>query len=388
MKAAWMRHIRIVLIFCALPLLLYCSQHRPEAHNGGQDTGGGSALASSKDQVNSALDEALRLISEPDRQKNIIVQFWLEKGRSSDKLFIAHPVSIFPKLTTGYSQGLDAVKSSELFESPELMALTRNSLRRLTSGDCLNSKDQPHKDASVSAHNLGADVCFSIGNLQRVSPANLLREMLSLALHEATHMGGAEEPEAVAWQQEFYDYFGVRFGDVTSDNVSDPTLRFFTESRSIIAEAQAAALKNPNDRGISARMGALAERLANLPYILDPLAIELKLHAQNAALTNNYSNSVIAFIEKLKKDFSMKFSLVAKTYPDTPPPPESPMSEKIAGASQMLDIVSSNFLALTSDKIHSTCILPVGNIELGASIIDEPGTPEPSFFIRPKRTCP
>src|SRR6185312_9633793 len=98
-------------------------------------------------------------------------------------------------------------------------ALKENKLTRLSSGDCLNTATERHKEASVSAFDLNAVICFSIGDLTRIPPSGLLREVLSLALHEATHMGGADENEAIAWQEEFSAYFGSRFGDLSGRSV-------------------------------------------------------------------------------------------------------------------------------------------------------------------------
>lgn len=49
----------------------------------------------------------------------------------------------------------------------------------------------------------------------RLPPSSLLREILSLVLHEAIHMGGGLEPEAIAWQELFSKYFGARFNQKT-----------------------------------------------------------------------------------------------------------------------------------------------------------------------------
>src|SRR5262249_12027 len=159
---------------------------------------------------------------------------------------------------------------------PFLRAMKQNRVNRLASGDCPQSIPGKHADASVSAFNVSATVCFSIGNLTRISPPVLLREILSLMLHEASHMGGADETEAIAWQEAFSSYFGKRFGEVPSESVSTDTFKGLSQMRSHLARAQRLASNDPKNTRISGLLGTIAEELESLPYYNDSLAITLK----------------------------------------------------------------------------------------------------------------
>lgn len=250
--------------------------------DGGQDSGGGSAFKSAAEQVNGALDEALKLAGEPDPNKNIFVQFWLDKGKTSKHIFIQKPLHVFPNFDSS---------SSIRFMSPEFKAVSKNKLVRLTSGDCLNTATEVNKDASVSAHNLHAELCFSIGNLARIPPSSLLREVLSLVLHEATHMSGADEREAIAWQREFSNYFGARFGDLSDSKIIESTLEKLSDAKASLGKAQDLARKNPKNPLIYEAMGRVAFILGSLPDISDPLALELKLAPPSTGEIDNYMNS-------------------------------------------------------------------------------------------------
>lgn len=241
---------RLKLILLSLFVVISCARsnnENPDTVEGTQHTGGGEVGASTPEEVNAALDLALRLASEPDMQYNVIAQFWNSWGRVSTKDYIKQPARIFPKVgRTNSEKAIDLEKNAADFESPYLEALQQNKITRLDSGDCITTPKK-HADASVSSFTVNADLCFSVGNLTRIPPSTLLREILNLVLHEAAHMGGADEAEAVGWQEEFSAYFGSRFGDLNSDSVSVDTPKQLNSAKELLTRAQLMAAKNVSD---------------------------------------------------------------------------------------------------------------------------------------------
>jgi hypothetical protein len=246
--------------------------------------------------------------------------------------------------------------------SPEFKAVSKNKLVRLTSGDCLNTATEVNKDASVSAHNLHAELCFSIGNLARIPPSSLLREVLSLVLHEATHMGGADEREAVAWQREFSNYFGARFGDLSDSKIIDDTLEQLGEAKASLEEAQDLARKNPKDPLIYGTMNRIATLLSKLPDISDPLALELKLAPPSASEIDNYMNSAQGLQNFIKVGFELGEQDIKVHGLDFRfgPVPFDKMAFVLSEIQEYLEQVKGNFLAMTeiSQGVHSRCLFP------------------------------
>lgn len=139
-------------------------------------------------------------------------------------------------------------------------------------------------------------------NLTRIPPSDLLREVLALVVHEVTHMGGADEPEAKAWQQEFSDYFGQRFGDI-SDDITGPTFQKLQEARRYLAKAQRHYDHDSTDERISGDLGTMAGVLESLPYFNDPIAIKLKMNPPHPELIGPYTEAVSAIIASVKVNF-------------------------------------------------------------------------------------
>jgi hypothetical protein len=193
-----------------------------------------------------------------------------------------HPVHLFPLMGSAMD-----------FGSPPIEALKVNKIVRIPKGDCPHPKAETNADASVSDFNLSATICFSIGNLQRIPPSALLREILSLVVHEVSHLGGADEPEAKIWQSEFLAYFGKRFEDLSPEKVLVDTLRVITEARLLIERAKLRASANVNDQRIFGIFSAITTRLGDLPDFRDSLALELKLNPAHPELIDAYKASVI-----------------------------------------------------------------------------------------------
>lgn len=341
--------------------VLRCSPKSPvEPARGVQVGGGGSGLVSTPAQVNAALDEAIDLVTRPP-QKNIVVQFWIDQGRKNSDSRISRPTHLFPGIMQN-GQITDLSKNPNAYGSPMLKAIGKNKLIRLTSGDCLNTATEKHKEASVSVFNLSADICFSIGDLARFPPSEILREVLSLALHEAVHMGGGDEGEAVAWQDAFYDYFGTRFGELSAHTVTDPTLQSFLVMGVLLDHAENAAKLNPNDPSIFSRVGKIADEIQKLPYSNDPLAIELKIQPPHPELIDNYSNAVLALAQKITGDFNIQHhdsgAVTESLMAVTDAAPSSSIYSSLEEIGRGLEQIKENFLAVisTTSTAHSTCV--------------------------------
>ncbi|HMN68281.1 MAG TPA: hypothetical protein PKC28_07045 [Bdellovibrionales bacterium] len=293
--------------FCLLLLLvatsLHCARESSKKEDGTQNTGGGVVFNSTKEQVNEALDLALKLATEPDMTKNVFVQFWKDWGQSDKNELIAKPTHLFSRAETAAKAG-NEVTPNERFESPALMALSKDKILR-SDKDCAPSLTSEHTDGSVSSLTIDADVCFSVRNLMRLPPSSLLRQILSLVLHEAVHMGGGEELEAVTWQLLFSKYFGARFGDLSTDIIAAETLKTMGVARIFLAQAHEYAVANNQDPRLYAQMGKFVQALDSLPELRDPLAFELKLKPKRPELIAEYSKSVQGLIDRIRLQFEI-----------------------------------------------------------------------------------
>ncbi|HMN68837.1 MAG TPA: hypothetical protein PKC28_09900 [Bdellovibrionales bacterium] len=92
--------------------------------------------------------------------KNVFVQFWKDWGQSDKNELIAKPNHLFTKAETSAKVG-NEVSSNEHFESPVLMALSKEKILRADDSDCAPSNTNQHTDGSVSSFTIDADVCFS-----------------------------------------------------------------------------------------------------------------------------------------------------------------------------------------------------------------------------------
>lgn len=360
---------RKLSIYCLLlvltSFLLSCSSEKRNHSQGTQDTGGGSAVYSTPEQVRAALDRAIDLVTRSNPNENVIAQFWIERGRKNNKSYIQNPIRLFPDL--GTTQGdidLRAAGMIDKFKSPVLQALKKNKIIHKEAGDCLRSSVGKHTDASVSAFNINADICFSIGNLTRIPPSALLKEVLSLALHEAIHLGGGSEEEAVEWQAQFSSYFGSRLGDVTADSTTALTFKSLSNAKLLIGRAKKLAEADVNSSHVHRMVGQVAQILADLPDVNDPLALEIKLNPKQPKLIGNYSNAVLALAERIVVQFEIQRDQIrigkgtwrvpiVFMRPDQIP-------QVLGEYSMFLDQINENFLALVDDSsgARSVSIFP------------------------------
>lgn len=139
----------------------------------------------------------------------------------------------------------------------------------------------------------------------RLPPSSLLREILSLLLHESIHMGGGQEPEAVEWQTLFSKYFGARFGDLSAESFSAETLKAMGVARVFLARATELARANSRDPRLFAQMGKFAQSLDSLPELRDPLAFELKLKPRSLERIAEYTKAVLSLIQEVQLKFEI-----------------------------------------------------------------------------------
>lgn len=358
---------RAILASLLIGVSLGCSKEQTR-QQGTENTGGGSAAHSTAAEVNKALDLAVKLANDPNHQMNIFVQFFMDAGRKSSSDFIKRPDHLFPSLgNIEPTAELGDLADGTQFRSPFLEALSKNKLERRITGDCLTTLQGEHKDASVSQLSLNADICVSIGNLTRIPPSSLLREILSLMLHEAVHMAGAGESEAKIWQKEFSEYFGLRFGDAISDTVTGETLKSFGAAKILLKRANELAVANSKDPKIYGVMGRAAQIMIGLPDFLDPLALSLKMKTSKPELYGNYANSVLAFIVEAQVKFQFPPLHPAFTAPVSDMPGEGAVPQTmpdqlqitLGKLNELFDRVNENFLAFTgAEGAESVCVKP------------------------------
>lgn len=290
---------RSILMVCLISLALTCCRRKFDNstgsgqgiyHPGGQNLGtehggGGTSTKSTPEQVNEAIDMAIQMTLEPEWIKNIFAQFVNDKHFSKNQAerdFFKYPKYIYPIDPSGNS-------SEKVFDSPQFKAFGTNTIERIPQGDCPHRPDEETADASVSSFDLTAKICFSVGNLAKLAPSILLKEVLGLIIHEAAHMGEADEKEARKYQKYFTDYFAARFGDVTVDDFTRTTQGILNvTNRKILRAKNTASSQLVNSRHSFAQMGSIIADMNSIPYMDDPLAIELKARPKHPEMIENF----------------------------------------------------------------------------------------------------
>lgn len=131
------RNCKLSLIFLTLAAIVACSKDSHK-NQGTEDSGGGSAHYSTSEQVGVELERAIKLATDPDQQKNVFAQFWIDSGRKNKHAFIKVPSRLFPNMVDlGATQNLRAPEHADKFKSPFLEALTKNKFIRKAKGDCM-----------------------------------------------------------------------------------------------------------------------------------------------------------------------------------------------------------------------------------------------------------
>lgn len=352
---------RFILAFLLLASATVNFRCAKSSEDGGQVGGGGFVKVSSEDEVKSALTQALKLASDPDVTRNVIVEYWKSRGKDGTNPQIKIPTHIFPNAQ--YSILIDDAR----FDSPALNAIGQKKPQFLKSGNCRLGPGETSTDASVSSYTLDGEVCFSIGNLRRIPPNDLLRHLLALVLHEAAHLGGADEAEARAWQDDFEKYFGFRFGDISKGAVEIKTRDAIQQAKDLLQKALVLAEENPNDPQIYNFVGRFSERLSRLPDIDDQVALVIKLKPQHPELVGNYVNSILAVLEKVQIKFETPTQIIHAGGLSVPISFMSPELVKpaIVDLVKNLRAIEGNFKAFMDDSMapYSRCVLPEGKID-------------------------
>ncbi|MGZ3722868.1 MAG: hypothetical protein ACXVA9_08070, partial [Bdellovibrionales bacterium] len=231
-----------LLTLLTLAASVACTRNSQEEGHGGQDGGGGHVQKSTTADVRAAITQSIRLATESNMKVNIFASFWKDFGHNS----IKDQAHVFPAIVKKGHWDLHDINlrlidefTDSDFKSPFLDALKTNRWTIKEEGDCGNAKDN-HADASVSAFNVNGDICISAGNLTRLPPSALLKEILGLLLHETSHLGGANEAEAQNWQTVFAEYYAARFGSLSETEVLDRTLVVFSKVKLLMHDASKA----------------------------------------------------------------------------------------------------------------------------------------------------
>ncbi|MGZ3723159.1 MAG: hypothetical protein ACXVA9_09525 [Bdellovibrionales bacterium] len=302
---------RIFLVGSLIFVTASCSHKTDSNKEGGQDGGGGHVARSTPEQVHKVLDQALRLASATDTWSSVFSQWAfdlitqiiinpeLKKTIDFEHVF---PVSA---IVEPPHRGILRTRI-ENYESPYIHALSTNRIIIKETGDCGSAKDN-HADASVSALQVDADICFSIDNLTRIPTELLLREILALVIHEVSHLGGAEEAEAQQWQNLYRQYYKGRFGDIDPHHAKLKSEEAFQNSLDRVQLALRIQKKTPNDPRVYSLVGQALEALSGLPATDDPILLEITFSPERPWLTNGYLYSVVSIKVNTAKAFGLPY---------------------------------------------------------------------------------
>ncbi len=86
-----------------------------------------------------------------------------------------------------------------------LTSLIENTEIKLIEEDCVEMDGTP-ADASVTAFELGADICFSLTRMQRIPPESLKKHVYAVWFHELAHIVGYKEEARVLEDYILYAY--------------------------------------------------------------------------------------------------------------------------------------------------------------------------------------
>lgn len=365
----------LLFLFISVTIFVSCSRGGSgPAEHGGQDGGGGHVARSTPAQVHKALNFALQLAVDTDAWNSVFAEFAEPvaiKIISFPQYKGLHLQHVFPE-PAFERDGILTHKKAH-YSSPYTEALGRNRIVIKETGDCGSAKDN-HADASVSAFNLNADICFSIENLTRVPEDLLLREILALILHEVSHLGGADEVEAQLWQETYRDYFMQRFGVVRPGESLRLTLGKFEEATQLIEKAVEWDEKHPSDSRVYGLLGKLEQTLREFPDVRDNLRLQLALSPAKPWLIENYTMSISTLAENISQNFAVDaFSLNDKVR-------KAPKGKK---RTEIIKRVASDL-----KRLRATYAVLSGDSEAIKGISPEdlkPSCVQPDF--EPKYTC-
>lgn len=263
------------------------------SNNGGYDWGGGGSLKSSPTLVRRTIEMAQGIAGEPDPEQNVFKHFYL--------YFV---VSLAGKHSADFNYLFPNRHAAEVGDryistaSPALEAIAKAKIRLLEKGNCPSEHGEKSADASVSKHTLDGEVCFSVGNLTNIATSDLTRQVMGLILHEAVHLAGGNEAQAVAHQQLFDMYFGTRFGEMNPQAYLDEIGRKIDANIKEIGKLSFLVSASTDISLVYARMGLIYGAFESLHGIDDPGALRLRLLLKK-------SDGVTEFVRRL--DALMRF---------------------------------------------------------------------------------
>lgn len=320
--------------------------------DGGQDGGGGNVLGSTAADVHRAVDVAISILTNPDVERNLTVKFWDEYGNPGDNVaeYSYHPnLYIFPDLYRNPDGDYQQVRE-RAHRSPALQALAQNE-KIYVAGDCPEPA-QKHADASVSSFDTHGTICISEGHLMRLDPRNLLANVVALMLHEAVHLGGGDEREAEHLQQRMADFFAEFYGDLDTKGVVERSKAGIL--RLTLVTKHNSAFLNDTPKTLI-EIGELYQINKDLPYIEDPIALQVALKVTDTQKINDYMAASSSFRDHIRVTL---FGTVEKDFPITVP--TSMTSEDfqalMADLSDVAQVIDHNFSALVDESAQSQCV--------------------------------
>ncbi len=194
--------VRFLILVLSLTVVLSCSKTPSKSltPQGGQDVGGGDTLGSSEEEVRFAVQSAIVAIQDIYGYENIKLnplRQIIQSLKNTDLEPVAKKI-FFP---VGWLEHDNIVRQE--FSSIEEYFNQKFKKGRIVwkqSGAC-SAENSRHTDASVSAHQNGADVCISIENLKSIPRESIFKEVIGLLIHESAHLEGFKEKEAVKIQK-------------------------------------------------------------------------------------------------------------------------------------------------------------------------------------------
>lgn len=268
---------------------------------GGYDLGGGKTFNSPPDLVIRTIELAQSIAGEASWETNVYKHFFISFGRNSIKGPESDIGRMFPlyRNTSGFN-------GNKMSQSPALEAIAQKKITLLEKGDCPKPPEETTADASVTKHDLDGEVCFSVGNLTKVAPSDLTRQVMGLMLHEAVHLAGGDEALAKNYQDSFDVYFGSRFGEMIGEaylnDVGGRIYRNVLEFVDILDYIQ----NRVDTSFIYARFAKVYGQLTNIQGIHDPIALRIRLFLMRKDTPELFVQRLTEFLADLDKEFRLK----------------------------------------------------------------------------------
>jgi len=305
--------IRLFFIFAATFMLTGCPANKPtndgktstssaidpgKEQQGGYDWGGGGVIKSPPALVKRTIELAQAFAGEQSINKSVYRQFitWNLTASSDSQRF--NTAILFPNSGNGLGPNEQLIT-----DSPALEAISNKKIKLLESGDCPRPTNERIADASVSKHSLDGEVCFSVGNLTRVAPSDLSRQVMGLLLHEAVHLAGGDEELATKFQESFNVYFGIRFGEMLGEAYLASIVPQLHEVISDLERNEAQIRQQMPIPHIYAVYGRLYGSLSKLNGISDLQSIRLRLAIRDEKAAVDLVTKIELLKSKVGKNF-------------------------------------------------------------------------------------